>query len=140
MSPPFKNLFTILTVKFELLPVWQIFLRRPTLMNLLRAEAAQGRAHEAPSKFGAQPQEAEDRVAAPIAPVQCWIARTALQWSVTRLARAAGLSWNSVAYFERGDTIKASTVEVIQRTLEKAGIIFIDASDGGPGARLRKRR
>jgi hypothetical protein len=59
---------------------------------------------------------------------------------VSHLARAAGLSWNSVAYFERGDTIKARTVEVIQRTLEKAGIIFIDASDGGPGAQLRKRR
>jgi DNA-binding Xre family transcriptional regulator len=140
MLPPFKNLFTILTAKFELLPVWQIFPRRKTLMNLFGAEAAQGQAHEALSKFSAQPQEAEDRAAAPIAPVQCWIARTALQWSVTRLARAAGLSWNSVAYFERGDTIKASTVEVIQRTLENAGIIFIDASDGGPGARLRKRR
>jgi hypothetical protein len=139
MSPPFKSLFTIFTAKFELSPVWQFFLRRETLMNLLGAEAAQGQAHEALSKFSAQPQEAED-IAAPIAPVQCWIARTALQWSVTRLARAAGLSWNSVAYFERGDTIKASTVEVIQRTLEKAGIIFIDASDGGPGARLRKRR
>jgi hypothetical protein len=31
-----------------------------------------------------------------------------------------------------------STVEAIQRTLEKAGIIFIDANDGGPGARLGK--
>jgi hypothetical protein len=26
---------------------------------------------------------------------------------------------------------------VIQRTLEKASIIFIDANDGGPGARRR---
>jgi hypothetical protein len=34
--------------------------------------------------------------------------------------------------------LKASTIEVIQRTFEKAGIIFIDANDGGPGARLRR--
>jgi exodeoxyribonuclease V alpha subunit len=31
--------------------------------------------------------------------------------------------------------VKASTVEVIQCTLEKAVIIFIDANDDGPGAR-----
>jgi hypothetical protein len=32
--------------------------------------------------------------------------------------------------------MRPSTVEAIQRTLEKAGVIFIDANDGGPGARL----
>jgi hypothetical protein len=33
---------------------------------------------------------------------------------------------------------KATTVEAIQRALENSGVIFIDANDGGPGARLRK--
>jgi hypothetical protein len=41
-----------------------------------------------------------------------------------------------VARFERGDSVRPSTVEAIQRALEKAGVIFIDAKDGGPGARL----
>jgi hypothetical protein len=43
-----------------------------------------------------------------------------------------------VARFERDGAVSARTVETIQRALEKAGIIFIDANDGGPGARLRK--
>jgi transcriptional regulator with XRE-family HTH domain len=70
--------------------------------------------------------------------VQCFLARTALGWSAAHLARAAGLSWNSVARFERDGAVSARTIETIQRTLEKAGIIFIDANDGGPGARLGK--
>jgi hypothetical protein len=70
--------------------------------------------------------------------VQCFLARTALGWSVAHLAHGAGLSWNSVARFERDRAVSARTVETIQRTLEKAGVIFIEAKDGGPGARLGK--
>jgi transcriptional regulator with XRE-family HTH domain len=72
-----------------------------------------------------------------IVPVQCWLAREALGWSVSDLARAAVVSRKTVVRFERGDALKADTVEVIQSTLEKAGVVFIDAKDGGPGARLR---
>jgi transcriptional regulator with XRE-family HTH domain len=74
----------------------------------------------------------------PIVPVQCWLAREALGWRVRHLARAAGVSPHTVANFERGDALKASTVEVVQSALETAGVIFIDADDGGPGVRLRK--
>jgi transcriptional regulator with XRE-family HTH domain len=70
--------------------------------------------------------------------VQCFLARAALGWSMYRLARAAGVSSRTVVCFERGDSVRPSTVEAIQRTLEKAGVIFIDANDGGPGARLGK--
>jgi hypothetical protein len=73
----------------------------------------------------------------PILGVQCFLARAALGWSVYRLACAAGVSSHTVVYFERGGSAKPSTVKTIQRTLEGAGIIFIDANDGGPGARLR---
>jgi len=73
----------------------------------------------------------------PIVPVQCFLARKALGWRVARLARAAGVSPPTVSRFERGGALKASTVEVIQRTLEAAGVIFIDADEGGPSARLR---
>jgi hypothetical protein len=50
--------------------------------------------------------------------------------------RAAGVSFDAVKRFERGGTVKPRTVEAIQRTLTNAGVIFIDANDGGPGARL----
>jgi transcriptional regulator with XRE-family HTH domain len=66
----------------------------------------------------------------------CFLARTVLGWSARKLAKVAGVSAYTVANFERGGALKTSTVEVIQRTLEKAGIT-IDANDGGPGARLR---
>ena len=73
-----------------------------------------------------------------IIPMQCWLARKALGWSLRDLARAAELASNTVRRFECGRTVKAGNVEVILRALETAGIVFIDANDGGPGARLRK--
>jgi hypothetical protein len=36
-----------------------------------------------------------------------------------------------------GADLKASTIEAIQDALEKAGVDFVGADDGGPGARLR---
>jgi transcriptional regulator with XRE-family HTH domain len=75
---------------------------------------------------------------APILGVQCFLARTALGWSVSQLGRAAEVSYHAVQRFERGDSMRPSTVEAIQRALQKAGVIFIDAKDGGPGARLGK--
>src|SRR5208282_6918774 len=77
-------------------------------------------------------------VMAPILGVQCFLARTALGWSLSQLGRAAGVSSPTVQCFERGDSVRPSTVEAIQRALEKAGVVFIDANDGGPGARLGK--
>jgi transcriptional regulator with XRE-family HTH domain len=64
------------------------------------------------------------------------MARTALGWGARDLARAAEVSPDTVARFERGDALKEITVEVIQRTLERAGVVFIGVSGGGPGARL----
>jgi transcriptional regulator with XRE-family HTH domain len=75
---------------------------------------------------------------APILGVQCFLARTALGWSLSQLGRAAEVSYHTVQCFERDGAVSARTVETIQRTLEKAGVIFIDANDGGPGARLGK--
>jgi AcrR family transcriptional regulator len=59
---------------------------------------------------------------------------------MTDLARAADVSPPTVKRFERGGEVRVDLVEAIQRALEKAGIIFIDANDGGPGVRLRKAR
>jgi transcriptional regulator with XRE-family HTH domain len=74
----------------------------------------------------------------PIVSVQCWVARTALGWSERRLARAAGVSTGVVRDFERAGSVRATSVAAIQHALENAGVVFIDANDGGPGARLRK--
>jgi transcriptional regulator with XRE-family HTH domain len=74
----------------------------------------------------------------PIVPIQCWIARSTLGWSVRRLALAAEVSRCTVERFEHGGALKATTVEAIQHALEKAGVTFIDPDDGGPGARLCK--
>jgi transcriptional regulator with XRE-family HTH domain len=75
---------------------------------------------------------------APIVPVQCFLAREALGWTMSDLARAAGVSQSAVRKFERGGSQRATTFEAIRGALEDAGVIFIDANDGGPGARLRK--
>jgi transcriptional regulator with XRE-family HTH domain len=75
---------------------------------------------------------------AAIVPVQCFLARAALGWTKSDLARAAGMSEYVVRNFERGGAVRAPTVKAIQRTLKKAGVIWIDANDGGPGAGLRK--
>jgi transcriptional regulator with XRE-family HTH domain len=74
----------------------------------------------------------------PIVPVQCWLAREALGWSASRLARAAGVSPPTVRRFERGGAVRENLVEAIQRTLETAGVILIDADSGGPGIELRR--
>jgi transcriptional regulator with XRE-family HTH domain len=66
------------------------------------------------------------------------MARMALGWGVRDLARAAEVSPDTIARFERGDTLKEITVEVIQRTLERAGVVFIGANGGGPGVRLER--
>ena len=78
------------------------------------------------------------RIMATILPVQCWMARAVLGWSKRKLASVAGVSAHTVTRFEDGAVLKASTVETIQYALEKAGVDFIGADDGGPGARLRK--
>jgi len=74
-------------------------------------------------------------------PVQCRMARTALQMSVKELAEAATVSTNTIVRFERGEELKPRTVADIRSVLESAGIAFIDgdyAGSGGPGVRLSK--
>ena len=69
-------------------------------------------------------------------------ARGLLGWTRTELADRAVLSITTIADVERGDVNpKASTVESIILTLEKAGIEFIrpDASGKGEGVRFQSR-
>jgi predicted transcriptional regulator len=75
-----------------------------------------------------------------IVPLQCFIARRALGWSVRHLARAAEVTRESVARFERGCAQRTTTIEAIQGALESAGVIWIDEKDGGPSAQLQRTR
>lgn len=73
-------------------------------------------------------------------PIQCKMARAALDWGVRDLAAKADKSPNTVARLERGEAMLAETVADIRRAFEKAGIIFIEEDGAGPGVRLAKRR
>lgn len=66
------------------------------------------------------------------------MARTALGLGVRELAKLAGISPDTVARLERGETLRQSTVDQIQAALESAGVEFIPENGGGAGVRLRK--
>jgi transcriptional regulator with XRE-family HTH domain len=65
------------------------------------------------------------------------MARAALGLGVRELARAAQVSPDTVARFERGEDLRERTIEGLQQALEDAGVEFIPANGGGPGVRLR---
>jgi transcriptional regulator with XRE-family HTH domain len=68
----------------------------------------------------------------------CRAARGLLNWSSDRLANEAGVGVATVQRFERGDVAtNQSTVAMLQRALEAAGVEFIPENGGGAGVRLR---
>jgi ribosome-binding protein aMBF1 (putative translation factor) len=69
-------------------------------------------------------------------------ARALLKWSAQDLADEVGMSWRTIQRLESGSGIPPSlskTLENIRRTLESAGVIFIDENGGGPGVRLKHK-
>ncbi|WP_456304865.1 helix-turn-helix domain-containing protein [Acetobacter persici] len=70
--------------------------------------------------------------------VQCKMARVAVGWGVRELAAAADVSPNTIARLERGEELKASTIEAIRSALEAAGVEFIPENGEGAGVRLQK--
>lgn len=71
---------------------------------------------------------------------QSKMARAATGLGVRELAEAAGVSPNTVARLERGETLREQTVDAIRAALEVAGVEFIAANGGGAGVRLRKEQ
>ena len=69
---------------------------------------------------------------------QLRMARAALNWGVRDLADQSGLSANTISRFENGSDAYGETLLRLRRTLEGAGIIFIDENGEGPGVRLKK--
>ncbi|NEI03209.1 XRE family transcriptional regulator [Rhizobium leguminosarum] len=73
-------------------------------------------------------------------PIQCKMARTALDMGVKQLADAAAVSTNTIVRFERGEELKPRTIAAIRTVLEEAGVVFLDgdySGSGGPGIRLK---
>jgi transcriptional regulator with XRE-family HTH domain len=72
---------------------------------------------------------------------QCRAARGLLDWSQQRLADEAQVGIVTVRQLESGLTQpRRATLIVVRRTLEEAGVEFIDENGGGVGVRLRERR
>jgi predicted transcriptional regulator len=72
--------------------------------------------------------------------VQCKMARAALGWGIRDLARRARISQTTVTRFENGlAKPNASTLAVMQRALEEAGIVFID-NGVGEGVHIRRKK
>jgi transcriptional regulator with XRE-family HTH domain len=71
---------------------------------------------------------------------QCKAARALVGWTQQQLAAEARVGVVTIHQFETGvSQPRRATVDAIKRTLEVAGIEFIDANGGGPGVRLKKR-
>lgn len=70
---------------------------------------------------------------------QCKMARAATGLGVRELAKAAGVSPDTVARFERGDEVRQSTADAIRTALEAAGVVFLEPNGNGPGVALKKR-
>ncbi len=72
-----------------------------------------------------------------ISPLQCRLARAALNWTIADLAKAARVAPNSISKFEndQGKT-HYSTKLAIERACIDAGIIFID--NGQEGVAIKK--
>jgi transcriptional regulator with XRE-family HTH domain len=67
-------------------------------------------------------------------------ARALLRWSAQDLADRSGIGFRTVQRFEAESGIPGSrskNLEAITRTLETAGVVFIDQNGGGPGVRLK---
>jgi hypothetical protein len=82
------------------------------------------------------------RMVKPLAGSQIRAARALLRWTANDLARGAALGRNTILRAEVADDNTSLTVAndlAVRRTLEAAGVEFIDEDGGGPGVRLCKR-
>ncbi len=69
-------------------------------------------------------------------------ARSLLRWTAHDLAEKSGVSGRTIQRLEADTGVPAShsrNLEAVRRTLEQAGVVFIDQNEeGGPGVRLRE--
>jgi transcriptional regulator with XRE-family HTH domain len=65
-------------------------------------------------------------------------ARSLLNWTVRELSEQAGVHRNTITRAETDATTHGHAVAQVVRTLEAAGVIFVEENGEGPGVRLRK--
>jgi transcriptional regulator with XRE-family HTH domain len=78
----------------------------------------------------------------PLTSQQIRAARALLRWRAQDLARASSVGVATIRRAELAERETSMTVPndmAVRRTLEGAGVEFIDENGGGPGVRLRKR-
>ncbi|MFT3723894.1 MAG: helix-turn-helix transcriptional regulator [Hyphomonadaceae bacterium] len=77
-----------------------------------------------------------------LSPVQVKMARAALGLGIRELAELAECAPSTVMRFEGGKGgMHVDTLQRIQKTLEREGVVFIDADEKlGPGVRMRGKR
>ena len=78
----------------------------------------------------------------PLTSAQIRAARALLRWSAEDLARESTLGVTTIrrAELAGGETsMTTANDSAVRRTLEAAGVEFIDENGGGPGVRLEKR-
>ena len=78
----------------------------------------------------------------PLTSAQIRAARALLRWSAEDLARASTLGVTTIRRAELAERETSMTTvndSAVRRTLEAAGVEFIDENGGGPGVRLKKR-
>ena len=79
----------------------------------------------------------------PLTSVKFSAARALLHWSAEELAREFALGLATIRRAELAEhetSLTAANDLAVRRTLEAAGVQFIDENGGGPGVRLRKRQ
>jgi transcriptional regulator with XRE-family HTH domain len=79
----------------------------------------------------------------PLISAQIRAARALLRWSAEDLARASSLGITTIRRAELTEdetSLTAANDLAVRRSLEAAGVEFIDENGGGPGVRLRQRQ
>jgi len=70
-------------------------------------------------------------------------ARALVRWSAEDLARQSSVSLRTIRRAELAElrtSMTAANDVAVRRSLEAAGVEFVDENGGGPGVRLRKRQ
>jgi predicted transcriptional regulator len=62
--------------------------------------------------------------------IQCRLARVALGWGVRELSAAANVSQQTIVRLEKGELLRAATLQRIKNVLEESGITFISDENG----------
>lgn len=68
------------------------------------------------------------------------MARAAVNWSLTDLAKAAGVHRNTISNFETGKYAGSDqAIAAIRAALEAAGVVFLPQNGNGPGVALKRK-